>query len=38
MVLNYIFPTESATCFKNLTFTPLTTFSTVLDFPENLAV
>ena len=29
MVLKYIFPTESITCFKNLTLTPLTTFSTV---------
>jgi hypothetical protein len=29
MVSNYIFPIESTTCFKNLTSTPLTTFSTV---------
>jgi hypothetical protein len=36
MVSDYIFPTESTTCFKNLTLTPLTTFSTVSDFAENL--
>jgi len=35
MVLKYIFPTESITCFKNLTLTPLTTFSTVPDFAEK---
>jgi hypothetical protein len=38
MVLKYIFPTESITCFKNLTLTPLTTFSTVLDSAEELVV
>jgi hypothetical protein len=36
MVLNYIFPTESTTCFKNLMLTPLTTFSTVSVVAENL--
>jgi hypothetical protein len=36
MVSDYIFPTESTTCFENLTLTPLTTFSTVSDFAENL--
>ena len=35
MVLNYIFPAESTTYSKNLTLTPLTTFSTVSDFGEN---
>ena len=32
MVSNYIFPSESATCSKNVTLTPLTTFSTVGGF------
>jgi hypothetical protein len=36
MVLNHIFPSESGTCFQNLTLTPLTTFSAVSDFAENL--
>ena len=36
MLSNDISLTESCTCLKNLTLTPLTTFSTVSVFAENL--